>query len=810
MKYIVTILTFLAMAFPGFASEKADKEEPVAASAGSPEASETGQDVGFAGPNLTGQESPIDAQEGSDFSLGVFTIGLWQREADTISSKFLEYRDIPNGAVAPYFRMQGKKGSYRYDFIGHDVTQQDQQYFGLFGGKNWAFELDYTGIPHAFGNGGKSILIPDETTERTEWRLSDTLQSAFQNAVTALPTVGYPQLLAIVSPTLETQPNNIDIKLQRNRTNLGFSLLPRGKKFNVDVAYFHERRTGDRTNHGTAFGFGNVVETTEPIKYITQDFSVKARANGKWGIAFAGVTVNDFTNKFDTFAWDNPFRVTDSTDPSAYTAPSTGSRNGPKTGLLGLPPDNEAWTLSGGTTLMFGPRTRLTADLQFGQWSQNKDPFIGYTVNTAVKTPSGENAATAHLPANVLDGKIDVFALNGFFTSKLTDDLRLNARYRFYQNENQTPRIRFEEGYVRFDAVWEDIPRITVPYGWDSGYLDLYGTYDVGDSVGLEIGYKYNKINREYRETEHTTENTLRGAVDARFGGGFWLRGLWEHGSRDFDHYDAIEGEEHSFLDPDAPANQTVLRRYDQAIRDRDKVGAQLQYTPDSGIFSVTAAYYLNKDTYDDSPVDCVLASPFCAGGESAALGLMEAEFKTYSLDVDVSPSDAYTVYLFYSREDIFNYQTGRQSGATLEFNPSFGWTSTVDDKVDTVGAGVNFTLVPNSWFLDLMYRYQKVDGNNDLSAGSSLRPGTSPTTTVTDIPSYDDTKLSFLSAQLRRKLGDNWIVGLGGFWEDYELKDTQTGSVLNYMPASFFINANNGDYNGWVGWLNLTYSFKL
>jgi hypothetical protein len=29
-------------------------------------------------------------------------------------------------------------------------------------------------------------------------------------------------------------------------------------------------------------------------------------------------------------------------------------------------------------------------------------------------------------------------------------------------------------------------------------------------------------------------------------------------------------------------------------------------------------------------------------------------------------------------------------------------------------------------------------------------------------------------------------------------------------MPGSFFINANNGDYQGWVGWLNLTYSFKL
>jgi hypothetical protein len=55
-----------------------------------------------------------------------------------------------------------------------------------------------------------------------------------------------------------------------------------------------------------------------------------------------------------------------------------------------------------------------------------------------------------------------------------------------------------------------------------------------------------------------------------------------------------------------------------------------------------------------------------------------------------------------------------------------------------------------------------------------------------------------------------DWSFGLGAFWEEYVLKDTQTGQVLYYvyMPSSFFLNAVNGDYNAWVGWLNLTYSF--
>jgi len=499
MKYIVTTLAFVAMAFPAFAPTFADEgkdEETTAApvtaesteAEPSPEPSGEEEDVSFGGPGMNAQEKPVESVDfAPDFSLGVFTIGVWQRDADTVSSKFLEYRDIPNGAVAPFFRFQGKNGDYRYDLIGHDVTQKDQRYFGRFGDDTWRFDLDYTGIPHRFGNGGRSILIPDERTERTEWRISDTLQEAFQTEIETLPTRNYDTVLPIVEPTLDTQPNNIDIKLQRNRLNLGFSLTPGEGNFDVDVTYFHERRTGDRTNHGTSFGFNNVVETTEPIRYITQDFGVRATGRGDWGVAFAGLNYSDFANRFDTFRWDNPFRAVDSTSAQAYLGPYTNTA-GPSQGLLSLPPDNEAVTLSGGTTLFFGRRTRLTADLQLGQWKQNHDRFIPYTVNTAIFTPSGEPATDAALPASSLDGKIDVLALNGFFTSRVTDNVRVNARYRFYENENKTPRLSFNEGYARFDAVWEAIPRINVPFGWNSNYFDVYGTFDAGSILGRRGG----------------------------------------------------------------------------------------------------------------------------------------------------------------------------------------------------------------------------------------------------------------------------------------------------------------------------------
>jgi hypothetical protein len=184
----------------------------------------------------------------------------------------------------------------------------------------------------------------------------------------------------------------------------------------------------------------------------------------------------------------------------------------------------------------------------------------------------------------------------------------------------------------------------------------------------------------------------------------------------------------------------------------------------------------------------------------------MEAEYKTFSLDADFSPSDKVTVYAYYSREDVLDHQTGTQSGATVTFDPRWAWTSTVDDKVDSVGAGADFTLVPDKWFLGLFYRYQKVDGNNAFSAGPLARPST--TGPVEDIADFDDTEINHLSGKLKWQFTPAWAVTLGGWWEKYLYVDDQTGQTLYYMPASFFLNPVNGDYKGWTSYLNLTYKF--
>ncbi len=153
---------------------------------------------------------PAVAQEAPDFTTAEITLGLFQRDTPG-SSKFLEYRDIPQGAVLPFFQFKGRKGEYNYDFYGYGVTQTDQRYNGVFQTETWKFEGNYVGVPHNFGNSGKSPLNPTNSTDQTEWRMSDTLQGAIQTEVEGLASRNYDTVLPIVQPTLDAQPSNIDL-----------------------------------------------------------------------------------------------------------------------------------------------------------------------------------------------------------------------------------------------------------------------------------------------------------------------------------------------------------------------------------------------------------------------------------------------------------------------------------------------------------------------------------------------------------------------------------------------------------------------
>jgi MtrB/PioB family decaheme-associated outer membrane protein len=605
------------------------------------------------------------------------------------------------------------------------------------------------------------------------------------------------------------------VGLQRDRGNLELRLT-RNQPVDVRLAYFYEDRSGNR-GAGTSFGFGNVVETPEPIDYRTHDISLSAEWAQKWGLLRGGLRFNRFDNKINVQTFDNPFRATDSTDASAYQSPGSASIGGASVGRLALPPDNNSITGSVGFSVKFAGNSRLSGDASYGQWAQDQQ-FIPFTTNTAITVPF-RATDPSFLPAQSLNGKIDTTTLSAMFSSRPVKGLNLTARYRRYDLNNKTPRLDFSEGYVRFDGVWEDIPRVNVPYGYTNDNAQLTAAYDfpIADnaSLGLEGGYKYDRMARTFRETDDTAQNSVFGSLHVRTSDWMILRGTVEYGKRGYSGLEMERSEEASFMEAGAPANLLAVPelsadpnvqrsfdslgcvngipcniRYDQAAKKLWRANGLLQLMP-GGNTSFAFSYTMGKDDYNET-----------------RYGLVNSKNWAFNAEADYTPSERFNVFAYYGREDIRSFLRGRQSGALVSFDVRDDWTSDTHDVVDSFGGGLTVGVVKDKADLSVFGTYQKVNGNNDLAAtvGGVAELAKRPLGGVLGIAAYDDSKIISISSELGYKLDKTWKLSLGGIYEDYKLDDAFSTGLTFYMPASFFLNGNDGNYRAGSLYLRVSY----
>jgi MtrB/PioB family decaheme-associated outer membrane protein len=739
-------------------------------------------------PGAPAVEAPApEAQE--EVTVRRIDIGLLGPETDTNSSRFREYRAIPSGPVVPFFRLAGGT-EHRYDVSAENALQEDARYRVMVEPGPFRVESSFVKIPHRFGNEARSLL---ERTGPGTYVVEDTIQRSLQGAIEEQfarnrAGVNFAFLNALVLPAVTAQ-TPFDLKLQRDRGRVEMTLT-RDLPVDVRLSYAHEKRHGTRES-GTAFGFSNVVQSPEPIDYRTQDLGLSAEWGQGWGLLRGGLRFNLFNNAIAVQTFDNPFRATNSTDPSAYQAPGSASVNGPAMGRIALPPDSRSVTGSLGGVVKFGKKTRLTADASYGQWTQD-DPFIALSSNPAINAPF-DTTDPAHLPARDLDGKIAVLSLSSALSVRPARGLGLTARFRRYDLDNQTPRIRFEDGYVRFDSAFEDIPRISVPYGYTNDQALASASYDLGRRVTVEGGYRFDRMHRTFRETEKTTQNTLFGSALLRMADWAILRASVERGSRDFDGaYHGDEAEHASFLDPGPAVNLPSLRRYDQASKDTTRVSTLLQVNPVAQV-TLSASYLRARDDYQELDH-----------------GLVDALNEAVSFEADYTPNERLSVYAFFTRENIESFQVGRQSGATPSANPLDDWTADLSDTVDFYGAGGTAVLLPGKLDLRLMGTFQEVDGLADLFSAPGGAPDVARRATggVRDIAEWDDTRLLTVLAELGWTVDARWRLSAGGWLEDYEVRDLNTQGLTNYVPGSFFLAPVDSDYRGYVLYTRASYTW--
>jgi MtrB/PioB family decaheme-associated outer membrane protein len=709
---------------------------------------------------------------GFTLRLDPIVLGVLDSHVDTRSAKYEEFRDVSNGFILPFFHLDGESadGNRTLDFTAKNVARTDARYtidYGVAG--QYELFFDYNKIPHHFGNDGHMLW-----TRTADGRLEipDAVQGQIQNAIATQFAknpggITYSFLNNLLAPYL-ANAQALDLGLERDRSDARLDLGKMGP-LALTVEYTHENRRGNRPI-GASFGFSNATEVPEPIDYDTDGAQIAGEWKGQRGGLEIGYRYSKFKNNINTLTWDNPFRLTDSTDPAAYTAPGAGSINGPSKGLIDLAPSNDAnMAFANGKAKL--PGGWWVNGSAFFDMMKQDDPLLPYTLNTSIVGVADNGSKfdptnLANLPARSFNGKVD---------------FDLNLRYRYYDYNDKSPRIEFP-GYVRFQSVWENVARITVPYSYTRQNEGAELGWDVHPTTRLALSFDRESWNREFREVKDTDENIWKLSVDTRPSSHFTLRGSYEHGDRTIGPYNTA-AQEDSFVVSQGITNLPDLRKFDEAARTYNAWKLQAQvFATESINFSLGTTG--RKDDYSKS-----------------LFGLESDDVKAYNAELSYSPGPNRDFFLFGERMDRTTIQNGRVSGAVISTNPLDSWAADLQETTDTWGLGWNEKL-GKLWTLD-------VSGNLSRSDGQARFPrpvGANPP--GVGFGNYDDVDLLSVGAKLDYALNPAATVGLFYRYEKYTINSFLTEGLASYLPGTLLLNANNGDYKANIYGFTMKYIF--
>lgn len=734
---------------------------------------------------------------------GQVTVGVLGAD-DVDSSKFEEYRDVPEGVSVPCFSLFSTTDKVDFRLYGDNVSREDQRYNGWFNTSAFDLSFDYNQVPHNMGNGARTIMA--ELSEGV-WGMPDTLQRSLGTTVDATSTAArtVPFYDALLASTFDSA-GSVDISSTRKR---GSARLDLGKKlpFDLSLTYMRELKSGYRGEDGGGVysAISSVVEVPGPLNEITQDIGIQAAYRFDKGNIHGSFARNIYDNRAETLTIDNPFQWYDR--PYVSTpAPAVGG--GSRARWINAP-DNEANTTNLGFLLKLARQTRIGGDLTLGKWTQDA-PFYPYTINTAILTPSGARAdALSTLQQPSFDGKIDTTTINFTFSSRPTRNLSLRAQFRSYELSNETDRfvITGDVG-ASPDRSWSVVtPSAADPYGhatanvYDNKTTRFTGSasYDLG-ALTLEGQFRTASLERTSREATKGSDDAF--AFNAVYHAKDWLglRATYDQAKRKVDEGETLYG-----------------FQSDEAERETKRTTIDLELTPVDSL-GLTFAYSRRDVQYPNRP-NRIAAS----GGRPVAgaqpipntpSGLLEAKYDSFTAEIAFNPSPRVELNAYYTYEkDATTNQWSTTTGVNLNNLLNYAGT----DETDTFGLDATFQLEPEVWKLGVHAMRQKVDGLMDITAreaGSFYTPGR--TTLIpagqggaADIDDWDDTTLTTFAAQLDYAVAKAWTLTAGYVYEKYEFTDAYTAGDL-LMPQSIllFMKSNRGDYDANVLYARVSYQF--
>jgi MtrB/PioB family decaheme-associated outer membrane protein len=574
---------------------------------------------------------------------GFIEVGIRQLFGNRSSSKFTEYRHIPQGSFirSSDIRLGNLlNNTFFFNFQSRESLEKDQSYLvdlGMY--RTYRLDLQWDQTPHIFTTAARSFFLESSPgVFVAPPPLRDHLQSQPEDLRALLDSA-----------------RPLDLSLRRDKGSGTFTYTP-AEDWALQFQYSREKQNGRRPFGTTINSFANVLELPEPIDYRTHLMKAGTEyAKQNWGFQ-ASYSGSFFKNKVDTLVWDNPFRETDSV-------------GGASKGRLDLYPDNTAHSVNFAGAVDLGDNTRFMASIAPG-WMRQNDAFLPFTINTAIpNVPS--------LPGSSLNGKKQTLAMNYTLVNRAIPAVPLTVRYRSYDYTNDSRSFVFSQ-YVGTDGNVSaaDIPRRNLPYAYDRKTLELDASWDFARRSSLKFLYAWERFDREHRDVERSHENTVGAAFDLNPSQWILFRTSYRRSHRQPEHYEANE---ESFPSGEGLALGQIhgLRKFDEAERSRHRAETLIQINPADTV-TFGASYGTTQDDYDKSD-----------------FGLLKDITYNRGFELTYTPHPVVSFFGEYTREKFKYRQRSRQrtpASATAPANddPNNDWENNRRDLVDTWAAGLD------------------------------------------------------------------------------------------------------------------------
>jgi len=757
-------------------------------------------------------------------------------EPDLVTSKFNEYSDIRNNFYIRRARISIEDVLGTPNYVSYQTQSsffRNQSHLATFGQySKLKLQFRYDDIPHIYTNTTRTLYTE---TQPSVFTMPLIIR---QGLLTASSTGTAAQISNSLPSFIQTEvvPSEAFIVPQiRRRAGAGLFSYNFTPDWNLALSFGREDQTGTRpiglilNNSPTAPASsqpsavanrqspGVGAELPEPINYATNSAQAMTEfGRNKW-VLQVGYNEFYFTNKFRSLLFDSPFATADVPvqiippgNGCTVTAPALNCSIGaiPAHGQLSLYPDNRANYLTLAGAFDAGKHLRIMGSSTNG-WLRQNDTFLPYTANSAI-------TGLAPLPASSLHGDKQTLAMNWTAVSKVTKDFHLEAKYRHYDYNNNTPVLNLtpiEGDTIGADptATTQAAPSVLDTNGrsnpaFNRNTVEFSGNYFFKKRSSARVGWEGDWFDRSYRDVDDSLENSVFGSVDLSPNRDLLIRISGRHQNRKPDEYqdpnssDPVTGTPISCTSTSIvfTADQRCSRRFDEAARILNRGNVMVQY--DLRQFSFGGTFQTIQSDFNrrggtNSPVPLNfipgVTRPYYLYGALNDLS------RVYSFDAAYTFSPVASAFAEYTHENYYTRMVSRNRtppppGTTILGcngcdSANNDWESTTRDVFDTYAVGLDFFLAKRIWFSPYYSLAAGIGRVRSRALGDptiTTGPNQFVLTGNNMAQDYPDSaaRTHEVIAVIKFKLTDNLMPRLEYRYQQFDNRDYQTTPMTPYM----------------------------